>query len=199
MWKKAFIALLSLNVGVLALAGLWWASLPRAGTVTTPAPQAAGETPATFQLTLGQDAINTYLEYAVSEQPDLAAVLSYARVQFDDHWRVQLGFKMQDRVVPADVVFTPAVAGGDVTLHMESAAIGSIPVPESALFFVFRHLPWPSWIGVDAENANLLIELTKRPQHPYGVKVTGYDPAAKQLTLEITLLPKSLFSNRPSG
>ncbi|SFU91749.1 DUF2140 family protein [Alicyclobacillus macrosporangiidus] len=196
MWKRAFIALLSVNLAVLALLGLWWGSLPKAGSVPAPVP-AAGEKAATFQLALDQDAINTYLEYAVSEQPDLKAVLAYARVQFDDRWRVQLGFKLQDRVVPADVVFTPSISGGDVTLHMESATVGalpSIPVPESALFFVFKHLPWPNWIGVDAEHADLQLHLSQRPQRPYGVQVIGYDPAQKLLTLRVSILPKSLLS-----
>lgn len=193
MWKKAFIALLTLNLLIVAGGAIWFVSLPSASSQKVPANIAAGEKPATVQLSIGDQAVNTYLEYALSEESDLKGVLSYATVHFNQQWNVQLGAKLADHVVPFDATFTPHIVGGNLQLHMDSASLGDIPVPTSALFLAFQHLPWPNWIHTDGNNQTLDINFTERPQHPYGIKVLGYSQQTKLLTLLISIVPKSTF------
>lgn len=194
MWKKAFVALLSLNLLVLVSLTLWWGSLPKASRVQSQVQSAsdAGKT-ATVQLAVGEDAINAYLEYALSDQQDLQKVLSYARVKFVENWEIQFGIKLSGRVVPSDVVFAPTIQGGNLILSVKSATVGELPIPTSGLFFIFKKLPWPSWITVDATQDTLHLNFTDRPQHPYGIQVLGYSPDTKLLTLRVTIVPKSLL------
>lgn len=193
MWKKAFAVLLSLNLLIIAGVAIWFVSLPKAGSSTIPPKVAAGEKQASFQVSIGDKAINTYLEYALSQQADLKGVLSYASVHFNNQWNVQLGAELEGHVVPFDAVFTPQIVGGNLHLHMESAQFGGLPVPTSALFLVLQHLPWPNWIHTDGTNQTLDVNLTERPQHPYGVKILNYSDKTKLLTLLVSIEPKSAF------
>lgn len=194
MWKKAFIVLLSLNLFIVVGGALWWGTLPKATAVRSPSQAiSTNDKPATVQLAVGQDAVNTYLEYALSEQQDVQRVLAYASVQFSDTWQVQLGLKLRDRVVPCTIVFAPHVQGGNLVLHVESATMGEIPAPLGALFFVLRHLPWPQWIVVDGLNHDLHVNFTDRPQKPYGIKVLSYSPTTRQVTIQISIIPKTIL------
>lgn len=193
MWKKAFIVLLSLNLFVIVGGALWWGTLPKASSVTPPSQAITSNAKAaTIQLSVGQDAVNTYLEYALSQQQDVRRVLSYANVQFSNTWKVQLGLKLQNRIVPCNLVFVPQVNNGNLVLHVQSATMGEIPAPLGALFFILRHLPWPQWITVDGLAHNLNINFTERPQNPYGVKILSYSPSTKQVTLLLSIIPKSI-------
>ncbi|MCL6452001.1 MAG: DUF2140 family protein [Alicyclobacillus sp.] len=199
MWKKAFVVLLSLNLFVVVGGALWWGTLPKASSVQPPqAAVMSNDKPATIQLSVGQDAINSYLEYALSEQADVSQVVSYANVQFADTWTVQIGLKLKDRVIPCNIVFTPTVANGNLILHVESATTGDLPVPLGALFFVMSHLPWPAWIAVDGANHDLHLNFTERPQQPYGVRILGYSAATREVSLQVSILPKSLLSTTHS-
>jgi uncharacterized protein YpmS len=191
-WKRAFVVLLAIDLLIVVAITVWWGSLPRANQVSAPTPAASGQ-PAKVQLSIGQDAVNAYLDYALSDQPDLRNTLSYARVQFNDTWRVQLGAKLADRVVPFDVVFTPIIRDGNLYLRMESADLGEVFVPPAALMAILKHLPWPAWIAVDGEQRMLDLNFTKRPQNPYGIRVLGYSPQTRRLTLQVTIVPKSLL------
>ncbi|MCL6637921.1 MAG: YpmS family protein [Alicyclobacillus sp.] len=202
VWKKAFLLLFSFNLAVIAGIGLWFDSLPRRTQQMPVSPAAPAGQTAAVNLTVDQDAVNTYLTYALSEQPDLAKVLAYARVQMDTQWQVNLGLQLSDRVVPADVVMIPEVVGGNLRLHMESAEIGSLPVPVDGLFLALKHLPWPAWIDVDSSHSDLVLNVTQRPANPYGVSVLDYDPGKRALTLRVTLQPKVLLpshSKSPSS
>lgn len=196
MWKKAFIILLSLNLFVIVGGTMWWGSLPKTSAVSSPTETVQkSDKPATIQLSLGADAINSYLEYALSEQADVQRVLAYGSVAFSDTWQVQVGLKLKDRVVPCTFVFTPQVDNGNLVLHVESATMGDIPAPLGALFFVMLHVSWPSWIVVDATNHNIHVNFTERPQLPYGVRVLSYSPTTKQISMQVTIVPKSLLQS----
>lgn len=200
MWRKAFLVLLSLNLCVVVAGTLWWQTLPKAAQVQTPSQAVATNTkPATIQLSVGQDAINSYLEYALSEEQDVQKVLSYASIQFGKQWDVQAGLKLKGRVVPCDIVITPEVDNGNLILHVERATMGEIPAPLGALFFVMQHLPWPNWIAVDGVQHDLHINFTERPQQPYGIRILGYSPTKKTITLQISILPKSIFQAQTSS
>ncbi|MBX5435728.1 MAG: DUF2140 family protein [Alicyclobacillaceae bacterium] len=192
MWKKAFLTLLSLNLLVVVLVALWIGLLPKESPPLPAGTSSSSGKSATVQLSVGPDAINTYLDYAVSQQADLKRVLSYAHVRFNRSWDVQVGVKMADKIVPCDVVFQPDIHQGNLSLGVESATIGDIPVPTGLLMIVFRHVPWPQWIVVDAEHGQLDLKFTERPQHPYGVRVLGYSPITRQLTMAVSIQPKSL-------
>jgi len=196
MWKKSFIVLLLINL-LIVLGGLAWLnSFPRqAPAPGTPA--AVDGVPATVQLSVGQDAINTYLEYFLSEQADMSRVLSYARVNFDSNWEGELGIKLVDRVVAFNIVFVPVIDHGNIDLRVESATMGQIPLPPSLLFLVFRRLPWPNWITVDAQNNTLDVNLTKRPQRPYGIEVMSYSSQTRLLTLLVSIVPKATLHQSP--
>jgi uncharacterized protein YpmS len=195
MWKKAFIVLLSLNLFIIVLFTLWFGSLPKAARVDSgqgtnyPADQLAP-----VQLSVGEKAINAYLEYAIAEQPDVKRVLSYANVKFDDKWRIQLGIKLADRVVAFDTVISPSIHNGNLGLHIESANMGEVPLPVNALLFLFRNLPWPHWIHIQPEENMLSLNFSERPQKPYGVRVLSYSPVTKMLTVLITIVPRSVLN-----
>lgn len=192
MWKKAFILLLLLNLAVVFGGIVWLNSLVRQ-TPTSTSQSAVSGVPATVQLAVGQDAINTYLEYFLSEQADMSKVLSYARVRFGTNWQGDLGIKLVDRVVDFNIVFVPHIQGGNLDLQVTNANMGQIPLPPSLLFLVFRRLPWPSWITVDASNDTLNVNLTQRPQHPYGIQVLSYSPQTRLLTLLVSIVPKAVL------
>jgi uncharacterized protein YpmS len=195
MWKKAFVALLSLNLLVLVGFTMWWSMLPKANTVQQKVDKLASQDKtASVQLAIGEDAINTYLEYAISEQKDIQGVLSYVRVHFDADWQLQVGIKLYDRVVPFDIVMSPKVQDGNLYLQVKSASMGQLPVPPSALFFVFKHLPWPNWITVDSDNYTINLLFTERPQQPYGIEILDYSTSTKLVTLRVSIVPKSLLN-----
>jgi uncharacterized protein YpmS len=195
MWKKAFVALLSLNLLVLVGFTMWWGMLPKADTVQQKVDKLASQDKtATIQLAIGEDAINTYLEYAISEQKDIQGVLSYVRVHFDADWQLQVGIKLSNRVVPCDIVMAPRVQNGNLYLQVKSASMGEIPVPPSALFFVFKHLPWPNWITVDPDTYTINLLFTQRPQQPYGIEILDYSTSTKLVTLRVSIVPKSLLN-----
>jgi|GEM_PF-2188970 len=194
MWKKAFVILLSFDLLIAIGAAVWWSTLPVASSANngTFTKSAQIQNPAKVQLSIGQDAVNSYLTYALSEQKDVQNVLSYAKVGFNQNWNVQLGVKLADKVVAFDVTLVPTVLNGNLQLHVTQADFGQVPIPVSALFLVFRHLPWPQWIAVDAATSNINLNFRQRPQNPYGVQVLQYDEQTKLLTLQITIAPKSL-------
>ena len=199
MWKRAFIVLLSFNLLLVVGFTAWWGTLPRAGSTGLPVtPGAAGSTQlATVKVAIGDQAINSYLQYALSEQQDVKKVLSYAKVGFGNQWDVQLGIKLTDRVVPFNLNFQPQIQGGNLWLQVQSASMGQIPIPVAALIFVFRHLPWPTWIAVNANTSTLELNFTQRPQNPYGVAVESYSSTEKLLTLNISIQPKTLMKSKP--
>ncbi|MCL6627150.1 MAG: YpmS family protein [Alicyclobacillus shizuokensis] len=197
-WKRAFIVLLALDLLVVVAVTVWWGTLPKAA--STPSPVTSGRQagkPATIQLSIGQDAVNAYLDYALSEQPDLKNTLSYARVRFGETtWKVQLGAKLADRVVPFNVVFTPAIHNGNLELRIDSADLGQVFLPPSALIVILRHLPWPAWISVNGEERALNLNFSQRPQQPYGLRVLRYAPKTRLLTLKVTIVPKTLLAGK---
>ena len=194
LWKKAFVVLLSLNLLVIVGLTALWGSLPKVSQSSSPGVTAgaSNQQPATVQLAVGQNAINAYLQYALSQQKDVKNVLSSAQIQFGNAWTVNAGFKLSDRVVPFDMVFTPTVQNGNLQLALQSANMGQLPIPTAALVFVFRRLPWPNWITVDPSTDALDLNFTKRPQNPYGVSIVGYSPQTRLLTLKVSILPKDL-------
>ncbi|QQE79498.1 DUF2140 family protein [Alicyclobacillus sp. SO9] len=194
MWKKAFILLLAINLLIVVGITSWWATLPSPQSKKGQTPPTPVTKTANVQISVGQDAINSYLEYALSNQKDVKNVLAYARVNFNQNWDVQLGAKLANKVIPLNVVFIPTVLNGNLQLHMKSADLGQVPVPTAYLFLVLRHLPWPNWITVDALHSTLNLNFTKRPQKPYGVRILKYDQKTKMLTLQVSIVPKSLLS-----
>lgn len=194
MWKKAFIILLSINLLILTAFTMWFGSLSRVSKNSLPPAPVAGST-APVQVSIGQSAINAYLEYALSEQPDLKKFLSYAKVTFGTTWEIELGVKLSDRVVPFDINFAPTVVAGNLDLRVVDATMGQIPLPPAGLILVFKHLPMPAWIHVDAPNETLDVNLTERPQNPYGVRILSYNMATKMLTLLVTIVPKSVLKH----
>lgn len=193
MWRKAFVALLSINVLIVVSIMIWLGSLPdRAQKAILSNPPVSGSGQATVQLLVGDAAVNTYLQYAVDEQQELSRVLSYMRVAFGDDWDVQVGVKLADKVIPCDIHFLPIVENGDLHMKIVSATMGAIHVPVGLLAMAFTRLPWPNWITVDSRTAQLNINFTARPQHPYGVQVSDYSPQSHLLTLLVSIAPKSL-------
>lgn len=199
MWKKAFVVLLSFNLLIVVGFTVWWGTLPKIGqgTGVTPPSSSVTAKAATIQLSVGSNAINSYLDYALSQQADVQKVLASAQVSFGNTWNVQLGIKLSNRVVPFAITFAPQVARGNLLLQVQSATMGQIPIPTAALMFVFRHLPWPNWIGVDEAHNVLALNFTERPQNPYGVYITDYSAQSRLLTLQITIQPKALLKGKP--
>jgi uncharacterized protein YpmS len=196
MWKRAFIVLLSINLVIAVFAIAWLNTFPKSATVPK-ANTDLTEKAANVQLAIGEDAINTYLEYALAEQPDVKQIFSYARVGLSNTWDCDVGIKLTDRVVPFHLTLSPNVQAGNVALQIDSAAIGGIPVPTSLLMLVLKHAPWPYWISLDLDHQAIDVDFTKRTPHPYGVKILGYSPTTKLLTLMISIVPKSAVSSLP--
>ncbi|MBX6353116.1 MAG: DUF2140 family protein [Thermoflavifilum sp.] len=195
LWKRAFLALLCLDLLVITGGLFMLGRMPHLGRETPPAATATGE-PANVQISIGDQAINAYLDYTLSQQADVSKVLASARVSFDSDWRLELGLKMADRVVPVTFVLTPEVQSGDLLLHVKSADLGDVPVPVGLVFLLLSHLSWPAWISVDGQQDTLVLAFTKRPANPYGVRADGYSPDTKLLTLTVSIYPKALSSNR---
>jgi uncharacterized protein YpmS len=193
MWKRAFIVLLSINLVICVFFVAWLNTFPRAATVPKADAGLMGKA-ANVQLSVGEDAINTYLQYALSEQPDVKQIFSYARVGFSDTWDCDVGIKLTDRVVPFHLTLAPHVQSGNVELQIENAAIGGIPVPTSLLMLVLKHAPWPNWIALDLQNQAIDVNFTKRTPHPYGVKILRYAPDTRLLTMMISIVPKPAAS-----
>ncbi len=194
MWKRAFIVLLSLNLVVFVFVIAWLNTFPR----TQPAPNtdaSVTQKAANVQLAVGQDAINTYLEYALTEEPDVKQIFSYARVGFSNTWDCDVGIKLTDRVVPFQLTFDPNVQSGNLDLKIESASIGGIPVPTSLLMLVLKHAPWPYWISLNTDNEAIDVNFTKRTPKPYGVQILNYSPQTKLLTLVVSIVPKQALSS----
>ena len=192
MWKRAFIVLLSVNLVLLVFGVVWLNSFPR----NTPIPKSQVSLPgksANIQLAIGQDAINTYLEYALSEQPDIKQIFSYARVGFDTNWACDVGIRLSDRIVPFHLTLQPSVSAGNLDLQIVNASIGDVPIPTSVLLLVLKHAPWPDWIALDIPNEAIDVNFTKRPPHPYGVQIVDYSLKTKLLTMVVSIIPKSVM------
>lgn len=196
MWKRAFVILVSINLLVFAVGVAWLTSFPRASeSPQPPAPIAVSPGSANVQLSIGQDAINTYLQYALSEQLDVQRVLSYAEVDFSNVWDCDLGIKLADRVVPFQLEFTPIIQNGNLDLQVTSASMGDLPIPVSLLFLVLRHLAWPNWIQLDPNGHLIDLNFTDRPQRPYGIHIDSYSPQTELLTLTVTIVPKAILTH----
>lgn len=193
MWKRAFIVLLSVNLVLSVFVIAWLNILPRSASVPKADAGLTGKA-ANVQLAVGEDAINTYLQYALTEQPDLQQFLSYARVGFSDTWDCDVGIRLTDRVVPFHLTLSPSVQSGNVDLKIDSAQMGGIPIPTSLLTLVLKHVPWPYWISLDAQNEAIDVNFTKRIPHPYGVKILNYSPDTKLLTMMVSIVPKPALS-----
>lgn len=195
-WKRGFIILLALNVLVFAGGLIALDAYPSASSTgaNTNAPQqpTSNET-ASVQISIGQNAINTYLDYALSQLGDVHNIMNYARVQFSDNWSCDIGVKLLNRVVPFHIVFVPTVVNGDLHLQVQSAVMGQVPVPDSLLFLVLKHLPWPNWIALDPTHHTIQLNFTQRPQNPYGVSILGYSAKSQLLNLKVTMVPKELL------
>lgn len=193
VWRKLFVVLLSLNLMLFVLVALWFGSLPKADSVVrTPT---IPTTDANVELTIGQQAVNSYLTYALEEQKDVNKVLRYITVGFTNNWNFRLGVNVADRVIPCDVVLTPTVHDGNLWLPVVSASIGGITVPKSLLFYLFSHAPWPSWIVVDSQAEQIDVNLTERPQSkksPYHIRAIGYSAVTRSLTFLVSISPKQL-------
>ncbi len=192
MWKRAFIVLVSINLVVFVFGAVWLNSFPRFAPTPSSQISILGK-PTNVQLAIGQDAINTYLEYALTEQPDLRQIFSYARVQFDTTWDCDVGINLADRVVPFQLTFQPSIVAGNLDLQVVNASIGDIPIPTSLLLLVLKHAPWPYWITLDISQQAIDVNFSKRIPHPYGVQVLGYSSQTKLLTLMVSIVPKSVI------
>lgn len=192
MWKRAFIVLLSINLVLLVFGLVLLNSFPHGAPVPKSQISAQGK-PANVQLAIGEEAINTYLEYALTEQPDIKQIFSYARVGFDSSWGCDVGIRLSDRIVPFHLTLQPFVSSGNLDLRIVNASIGDIPIPTSMLLLVLKHAPWPSWISLDIPNEAIDVNFTKRPPHPYGVKILDYSQQTKLLTMVVSIVPKSVM------
>lgn len=197
MYKRAFIILLTLNLFFFAAVGLWIGNFPNQA-LKAQSGVSSGSSPSTViasapvDVSIGDVAINAYLQYAVTDQPDLNRFLQSATVTFHDTWTCSMGLKLVDRVVPFTMDISPHIDNGNLTLQVESAHVGGIPVPVSLLFVLLRHVHFPAWTSLDESTRSIHLFFTERPQHPYGVRVLDYAPSTRLLTLQVTILPKTL-------
>ncbi len=179
---------------------LFWGSLPQKQQVQHQVQQAtASHSLATVQLAVGDAALNTFMEYALSGQKDLNHVVSYVRLTFADQWQVKVGFNVASRILPFEFVIDPQVQqGGNLSLHVISASMGQIGAPLGVVFFVFDHLSFPAWIRVNGQSHSLELNFSERPQQPYGIHIISYQPTTRLLTLRISMVPKSVLeSHKP--
>lgn len=195
MWKKAFVVLISLDL-LIAVAGVvWFRSLPRAANL--PPPRASTQNQqqlAQIELSMGAQAINTYLEYGLAKQKDLSQVVTYANVGFGNHWTVRFGLRLGNRVLPVTIVITPHIQSGNLGLQMISAQLGGLPVPPALLMMTFRQVPWPNWIFVSTATDTLQLNFTKRSPSPYGLRILSYSSNTKQLSMRVLIAPKSALA-----
>lgn len=197
-WKRAFIILLSLNVLVFAGGIILLNSFPKETAPTTPpslATPSAGK--ASVQVVIGQDAINTYLAYAIRQDATLKKNLRYARIQFASDWTCDFGVNVLDSTVPFHLVLSPLIEQGNLYLQVKQASMGVLPIPNGLLFSILQRVHWPSWIGVDQAHDILQINLTKRPQNPFGVEVLNYSSSQQQLTLQLSMSPNAMLQHAP--
>jgi uncharacterized protein YpmS len=193
-WKKAFVILLCCNLLIFTVSIAWLTALPKASqSPASPAPSSVSPA-ANIQVGIGQDAINTYLQYALTEQADVQRFLSSATIHFSNTWDFQAGIKLMDRVVPFQLQFQPIVNNGNVDLKVVNASMGDIPIPPSLLFLLMRRVAWPSWIQLNDEQKMIDVNFTDRPKQPYGVHIVSYNPDTQLLTLIITIIPKNVLS-----
>lgn len=193
VWKKLFVILLSINLLLFVLVALWFQTLPRSHATT--AHQHLLAQAANVDLTIGQQAVNTYLTYALDEQKDVRNVLDYASVRFTNDWNIILGVKIAGRIIPCDVELMPSVHQGDLWLPVTSASIGGVSVPKSLLFYLFKHAPWPSWIVVDDHNQRIDVNLADRApskKSPYHIRAKDYSPQSQTITFIVSILPKQI-------
>lgn len=200
MWKRAFIILLSLDLLLLVLGLAWFNSFPQSSVSQMNASSSENTLPdspskaASVQLSIGDAAINSYLEYALLEQSDLQKVFSSAQIHFSKNWECDMEIKLLDRVIPFQLELSPEVMNGNLNLTVLRSTMGGIPLPTDLFFLVLRHLPWPNWIHLNPEQHIIALEFTERPQHPYGLRVIEYSSVSKLLTLLVTIAPKNFLS-----
>lgn len=191
MWKKLFVILLSLNLLAFVTVALWFELLPSPKQVSKmPSPLPANA--ANIELVVGQEAVNTYLSYALTEQKDMKKILSYAGVTFKDKWNIRFGLKVADKVVPCDILLTPIVHQGNLWLPIDGASLGGIAVPKSLLFMLFQHVAWPSWIVIDPSTEEIRVNLTSRPSGQYHIRTMAYSTNTRRITFQVSMTPKPL-------
>ncbi|EPZ43002.1 DUF2140 family protein [Alicyclobacillus acidoterrestris] len=193
-WKRGFIILLSLNILVFVGGLIVLDSFPSATSSSVKKFQSTpddGKT-AAVQVVIGQDAINSYIAYALTQEADVQKIMSYAQIQFASTWNCDIGVKLLDKVVPFHLVLVPDVENGNLNLQVKSASMGQVPVPDSLLFLLLKHLQWPNWINLDANHHILQLNFTQRPQEPFGVRILGYSSTTQQLSLQVTMSPSAI-------
>ncbi len=194
MWKKAFVLIISIDLLIAVAAAVWFATLPPAARATPPKSSAPSSQQAQIELTMGAPAINTYLAYALAKQPEVTKAVSYVRVNFSNQWVVNFGLRLGSRSVPVQLSIAPHIQGGNLGMQIQSATLGGIPVPPALLVLTLAHAPWPNWIAVNTSTNTLQINFTERPANPYGLRVLGYSPQTKQLSVQVLITPQSALS-----
>lgn len=195
-WKRAFVVLLCANLLFFTVAVAWLTSLPKAESNSSQTTASVKTPAAAVQIGIGQDAINTYLQYALTEQKDVQRFLASATVQFSNTWDFAAGIKLMDRVVPFQLQFDPIVNKGNVDLKVVDASIGDLPVPPSFLFLVLRRVAWPTWIQLNAPEKTIDVNFTSRPQTPYGIRIISYNSVSQMLYLIVTIIPKYVLAHK---
>lgn len=198
-WKRAFIVLFSVNLLIVAGGVALWESFPRVNSSQSPPATGQGSAAheASIQVDIGQDAVNTYLQYAIVDDPELAHVLDTAHVTFATQWSCSMGVKILGEVVPIDLVLNPIIQGGNLDMQVVSANIGVLPVPNGLLFSVLGHVKFPSWIQADGSQSQLRLNFSQRPARPFGVQILGYSPVSQTLALQLTLSPSMMLHPSP--
>ena len=197
MWKKLFVILLSLNLLAFVSVALWFELLPTPKQVSrTPSPLPANA--ANIELVVGQEAVNTYLSYALTEQKDVQKILSYASVTFQNQWNIRFGLKVADKVVPCDIELTPVIHQGNLWFPIDGATLGGFAVPKSLLFMLFEHVTWPSWIVIDPFAEEIRVNLTSRPSGQYRIRAMGYSNETRRITFEVSMMPAPLSTKLTS-
>ncbi|MDQ0190748.1 DUF2140 family protein [Alicyclobacillus cycloheptanicus] len=190
MWKKLFVLLLSFDLLVIVAGAVGFAVLSQPHKQPSPPAQSVGQE-AEIPLTIGQDAINTYLAYAVSESSELRKTVSYATVQLGTEWNLQFGFLVGGRVLPVSILVTPTIHSGNLDLRVQQAHMGGLPIPPAVLVSVLQHAPLPAWIVADRDTNTIDLNVTARPKSPYGVRFVSYDATTKQLSVILLVAPKA--------
>ncbi|GMA63238.1 YpmS family protein [Alicyclobacillus fastidiosus] len=193
-WKRGFIILLSLNILVFVGGLIVLDTFPSQSSSSVKNMQSTQDDSKTaaVQVVIGQDAINSYLAYELTQEADVQKIMSYAHIQFASTWNCDLGVKLLDKVVPFHLVFVPDVENGNLNLQVQSASMGEVPVPNSLLFLLLKHLQWPNWINLDANHQTIQLNFTERPQQPFGVRILNYSSTTQQLTLQVMMSPSAI-------
>lgn len=196
-WKRGFIILLTLNLLLLVGGLIVWNTFPLTSHSSSPAPiqnEKGQQNEASIQLVIGQDAINTYLTYAVSHEADLHKIIGRAHIEFASTWNGDVDVIVLGRTIPFHLVMVPVVVSGNLYLQIKQASMGVIPIPDSLLFPLMQRVQWPNWIRVDATHRVLQLNLTQRPQNPFGIRVVQYSDLTQQLTMQLTMSPNAILS-----